>query len=222
MCEKFTHFYWSQNTEVSDWQAAHKDGKSLFSPWTDLRCWLSVWFHIHPFPSSLPQNTASSKEAPHVLQAPYWHFCKEVTVILKSQNPIYLRISRTGVLIVAQRKWTRLESMRTWVQSLALLSGLRIQHFHELCCRLQTQLGPGVAVAVAIWPLAWEPQYAAGTALKKQTNKKKKKQDLWLFNWVLQPQGSFLYNAIGLLSYLVTQGCLLIPLRFIIYFLFGF
>ena len=33
-------------------------------------------------------------------------------------------------------------------RSLALLSGLRIQHCRELCCRLQKRLGSQVAVAV--------------------------------------------------------------------------
>ena len=33
-----------------------------------------------------------------------------------------------------------LASMRTWVQSLASLSGLRIQHCHELRCRWQMWL----------------------------------------------------------------------------------
>ena len=37
--------------------------------------------------------------------------------------------------------------MRLW--SLASLSGLRIQHCCELCCRSQTRLGSGVTVAVA-------------------------------------------------------------------------
>ena len=58
------------------------------------------------------------------------------------------------------------------VQSLALLSGLRIQRCHELWCRLQTRLGSRVAVALwhrpvataPIGPLAWEPPYAAGAA----------------------------------------------------------
>ena len=40
--------------------------------------------------------------------------------------------------------------MRLQVQSLALLSGLRIQHCRELWCRSQTQLGSGVDVAVAV------------------------------------------------------------------------
>ena len=41
---------------------------------------------------------------------------------------------------------TQLGSMRIWVQSLAPLRGLRIQHGHELWGR--SKLGCGVAVAV--------------------------------------------------------------------------
>ena len=58
-----------------------------------------------------------------------------------------------------------------WVGSLALLSGLRIQHCCELWCRTQTWLGIHVAVAVCrlaavalIRPLAWV-EYAAGSVL---------------------------------------------------------
>jgi len=64
--------------------------------------------------------------------------------------------------------------MSTQVQSLAFLSGLRIQCCRELWCRSQMWLGSGVAVAVVwaaaapIWSLAWEPPYAAGAALKRQ------------------------------------------------------
>ena len=55
---------------------------------------------------------------------------------------------------------TQLVSMRMWVQSPALLSGLRICHCCELWCR---------PVATApIGPLAWEPPYAMGAALKRQ------------------------------------------------------
>ena len=70
--------------------------------------------------------------------------------------------------------------MRMQVQSLASFSGLRIWHCRELLCRLQTRLRSGVAVAVVylavalIGPLAWEPPYAMGGALKKQTKKKQK------------------------------------------------
>ena len=38
--------------------------------------------------------------------------------------------------------------MKIQVQSLASLSGLRIQHGHKLQCRSQMQLGSGIAVAV--------------------------------------------------------------------------
>ena len=50
---------------------------------------------------------------------------------------------------MAQQKQIRLGSMRLWVRSPASLIGLRIQHCPELCCRSQTQLGSGIAVAVA-------------------------------------------------------------------------
>ena len=42
----------------------------------------------------------------------------------------------------------RLVSMRMQVQSLALLSGLKIRYCHELWCRSQTRLGSLVAMAV--------------------------------------------------------------------------
>ena len=62
---------------------------------------------------------------------------------------ILLRIKNFfEVPIVVQRKHIQLGTMRLWVQSLALLSGLGIQGCHELWCRLQTQLRSGVAVAV--------------------------------------------------------------------------
>ena len=51
-------------------------------------------------------------------------------------------------LLWLSRLRTQLESMRIWVQSLALLSGLRIWCCHELRCRSQMQLRSGVAVAV--------------------------------------------------------------------------
>ena len=40
--------------------------------------------------------------------------------------------------------------MKTGVQSLASLTGLRIQHCCELRCRSQTRLGSRLAVAVAV------------------------------------------------------------------------
>ena len=43
----------------------------------------------------------------------------------------------------------RLGTMRLWVRSLPLLSGLTIRHCCELWCRLQTWLGSCVAVALA-------------------------------------------------------------------------
>ena len=50
---------------------------------------------------------------------------------------------------MAQRVKNLTVSMKMQVQSLVFLSGLRIQHCHKLQCRSQTQLGSGIAVAVA-------------------------------------------------------------------------
>ena len=53
-----------------------------------------------------------------------------------------------GVPVVAQQKRMQLVSMKMQDRSLALLSGLRIQHSCELWCRLQMRLRSWVAVAV--------------------------------------------------------------------------
>ena len=80
-----------------------------------------------------------------------------------------------GVPIMAQWKWLWLVPMRTQVQSLSSLSGLRIQCCHQLWCGSQMQLGSGIAVAVALASScsshltpAWELPYAVGAALKRQ------------------------------------------------------
>ena len=49
---------------------------------------------------------------------------------------------------MAQRKQIQLGIMRLRVQSLALLSGLRIWRCHEMWCRSQTWLRSGIAGAV--------------------------------------------------------------------------
>ena len=65
-----------------------------------------------------------------------------------------------------QRKSIQLGTMMLKVQSLDSLSGLKIQCCCELWCW-------PIAVA-SIRPLAWEPPYAMGAALKSKTNKQKK------------------------------------------------
>ena len=57
-------------------------------------------------------------------------------------------IESLGVPTVAQEKRIGQVSMRLQVQSLALLSGLRIWFCRELWGRSQTKLGSGFAVAV--------------------------------------------------------------------------
>ena len=74
--------------------------------------------------------------------------------------------------------------MRLWVWSLALLSGLRIQHA-VICVGRRCGLDPALlwlwrrlAATAPIRPLAWEPPYAEGVAPKRQKTKKKKKSCL--------------------------------------------
>ena len=59
-----------------------------------------------------------------------------------------------GVPIMAQWLTNLTMNYEVTVRSLVLLSGLRIQHCHELWCRSQMRLGSQVAVAVAggWWP----------------------------------------------------------------------
>jgi len=73
--------------------------------------------------------------------------------------------------------------MRICVQSLALLSGLRIRSCRELWCRLQMHLGSGVAVAVAVaGSYNSDLTLSPGTSMchrygpKEQKKKKKKKK----------------------------------------------
>ena len=70
------------------------------------------------------------------------------------------------------------------VQFLAPLSGLGIQHYHELQCRLKARLGSGFAAVVAKTgrcssnsTLAWELSCGTSAALKSK-NKNTTKKDL--------------------------------------------
>ena len=82
---------------------------------------------------------------------------------------------------MAQQKRIGLASMRTQVGSLASLSGLSIWRCCELRCASQKRLVSGVlwlwpAATAPFRPLAWEPPYAAGMALKRPKKKKKRKK----------------------------------------------
>ena len=71
--------------------------------------------------------------------------------LILRKRQVHGQLSETleqGVPIAAQWKSTQLVSMRMQVQSLALLSGLRIWHCHEWWCRSQTRLRSDIAVAV--------------------------------------------------------------------------
>ena len=76
-----------------------------------------------------------------------------------------------GVPIVAQQKQIRPVSMRMRVQSLASLRAVcRRCSLDPLLLRLWHRL----AVTAPIQPIAWEPPYAAGVALKRRKEGEKR------------------------------------------------
>ena len=88
---------------------------------------------------------------------------------------------------VAQWKQIRLVSMRMWVWSLALLSGLRT--CIAMSCVAGHRLGwdplllwlwHRPADVAPIWPPTWELPCALGADLKSKKKKKKKRQKIWI------------------------------------------
>ena len=77
---------------------------------------------------------------------------------------------------------TQLVSMRIQAGSLALLSGLWIQHCHDVGC--SHALDPVLlwlwcrpVAAFVIGPLTWKLPHASGLALKRKQNKNKNKME---------------------------------------------
>ena len=100
--------------------------------------------------------------------------------------------------------------MRMWVWSLTLLNGLRIQCCHELWCR---GLDPELLwlwcrprATAPIGPLAWEPPYATGMALKDKKTKKgqKRKQIVTMFG-----DEYYCVNHFAIYTYIQSPGCIL-------------
>ena len=76
-----------------------------------------------------------------------------------------IKNSQGGVSVVAQRKWTQLISMKIWVLSLALLSGLRIW----CCC--------GYGVGHSNLNSSLGTSICHGRGPKKQKERKRKKKE---------------------------------------------
>ena len=86
---------------------------------------------------------------------------------------------------MAQQKQIQLGTMRLQVQSLTLLSGLRIGHVHGLYCGVGHRCGVDpmllclwyrLAAIAPIRALAWDPPYAVGVAQEMAKKKKKKER----------------------------------------------
>ena len=115
------------------------------------------------------------------------------------------RDRKPGVPFAAQQKWTRLGSMRVWVQSLASLRGLRIQCCCELRRRSQAWLGLVLqwlwlwcwpAATSLIRPLAWDIPYAVGAARRKE-GRNRKSPFIFIYRLV---------DESAILKYLHSQG----------------
>ena len=110
-----------------------------------------------------------------------WKWDKNCGDTIQAAMSVLCNLKNTsiGVSIVEQWKQIRLGTMRLQVQSLAVLSGLRIWHCPKLWCR--SQYGSDLMLlwlwptAIApTWLLAWELPYATGAALNRKKNKKTK------------------------------------------------
>ena len=88
---------------------------------------------------------------PHILNKELGHRIRKALQFLRTQHRILASTpSRGDFLLWPRGLRARPVSMRTWVQSLASLGGLRIWRCRELWCRSQMWLGSCVAVAVAV------------------------------------------------------------------------
>ena len=96
-------------------------------------------------PLALCQDNVTSRSQQTVSTSYKCHFGVKYIYHHDHFGSYLLREQHRRVPVMAQ--WKRAKRMQ--VQSLALLSGLRIQHWHELWYRSQMQLRSYVAVAVA-------------------------------------------------------------------------
>ena len=117
----------------------------------------------------------------HFRQLVVYIFC--VHLIYEFAGSMLLKIIWVGVPILTQWKGIWLASMRLRVQSLASISGLRIHAALSCGVGCRCSLDPELlwlwrrpAATAPIRPLAWEPPFATGVALKRPPPKKKKER----------------------------------------------
>ena len=132
-----------------------------------------IWMKLHPGAVVLSSLFLVWMISPIILLL-YLHFLRRS----KRRNSWE---QRTGVPVLVHWKWIRLGTMSLQVRSLASLSGLRVRCCHELWCSRRPGLDPALlwlwcrpAAIAQIRPLAWEPPYATGAAVKRQRKKGKK------------------------------------------------
>ena len=176
-CDCITHFNQNNISQQIECRSRYRNPtSSLNQDIKKTRQWPTITYYISQGNNSMFCNNLEGKNLKKKRYTYNW-----VTVLYTWNqhdvvNQLYFNLNFfAGVPVVAQRKWTQLISMRTQVRSLASFRGFRIRHCRELWYRLQTWLGSGIAVSCGVgqWlqlqldPLAREPLYAQGVALKK-------------------------------------------------------
>ena len=110
-------------------------------------------------------------------------------------------------LLWLNRLRTQLVSVRTEVRSLASLSGLGVQHCHELWSGSQTRLGSGAAVAVAVaGSYISDSNLSLGTSICRRYGHKKKKKKNTSICWKSEIEGCGKLGGLPFFQ-LLSQSC---------------
>ena len=141
---------------------------SVLRIWRCHRLWCrsQMWLRSDVAVALVQAGSCSSNSSPYAV----------VVAIRRKKRKKEKKKQLPEVPVLEQQKWILLGTMRFQVQSLALLSGLRISSVTMSCgvgCTCSSDpallwLWCRLAAVVPIRPLAWEPPYAAGVALKSK------------------------------------------------------
>ena len=105
-----------------------------------------LWKHYHPSTKTRQRYYQKEKLQANIFGE--YRYKNGQCNISKQKPRTSKKIHKPGIPFFAQWLRNQLGTMRIQVQSMALLSGFRIQHCCELWCRSQTRLRSCIAVAM--------------------------------------------------------------------------